>query len=351
MSEEINKLLDENPREEVDSLALTPDEVSSLSQNQDRNDDVLEGLQETPSQIDRTEKRAEHSLRLQEEDTVYVTIGRMNPPTAGHRELIKHMVKNALFSGLTQVNIVLSSTLDTTKNILEDEEKRGIIYEMISHPSFGQEILAEMHGEYAENQENIKEIFGLTNFPSVIEICQDFNRAIYYDKFRVEVICMADPTVPSLGTNPITKSLKYILGLYQNPLDGTTSVQQVKLIVGQDRAVDFGWIKNSFPGLPFSIDALPRPESAISATEVRGYIADGDEANYRRVMGPMNLREETLARIRGQISAYLQKGGKRKSSIKNRYKTKRLRNRYGKKSRRKGKSRRKRRHRHYMSAL
>ena len=277
----------------------------------------------------------------------------MNPPTAGHRELIKHMVKNALFSGLTQVNIVLSSTLDTTKNILEDEEKRGIIYEMISHPSFGHEILTEMEPIYRQNEENIKSIFGDSFFEEVIQICQDFNSAIYYDKFRVEVICMADPTVPTLGTNPITKSLKYILGLYQNPSDGSTSLKQVRLIVGQDRAGDFEWITKSFPDLPFAIEALPRPEGAISAPEVRGYIANGDEASYIRVMAPMNLREETLGRIWGQISARLQKGGNRKSSIKNRYKTKRLRHRYGRKSRRskRRKSRSKRRHRHYMPTL
>jgi len=312
--------LDEILKEEVDVSPLTPEENEFLSQNQDRNDDFLEGLQETPSQIDRREKREAHSIQLQSEDTVYVTIGRMNPPTAGHRELIKYMVKQALSSGLTQVNIILSSTLDTTKNILADEEKRGIIYEMISHPSFGTEILAEMDPIYS---------------------------AIYYDRFRVEVVCMADPTVASLGTNPITKSLKYILGLYQNSSDGSTSVGQVRLIVGQDRAGDFKWITKSFPGLPFSIEALPRPEGAISATDVRDYIKREDVDNYNRVMAPMNLKPDTLGRIWDQVSRYSRKGGKRKSSIKKRYKTKGRRYRNGRKSRRRSKKR----YYHYMSSL
>ena len=56
----------------------------------------------------------EHNLN--EETTILLTIGRMNPPTTGHLLLIKTMLQQALRENLSQINIILSHSQDTKKN-------------------------------------------------------------------------------------------------------------------------------------------------------------------------------------------------------------------------------------------
>ena len=51
----------------------------------------------------------EHNLN--EETTILLTIGRMNPPTTGHLLLIKTMLQQALRENLSQINIILSQVI------------------------------------------------------------------------------------------------------------------------------------------------------------------------------------------------------------------------------------------------
>jgi hypothetical protein len=62
------------------------------------------------------------------ENTVIFTIARMNPPTPGHLFLIENMIDMALKENVNQINIILSSTVDSEKNPIECEEKRRILY-------------------------------------------------------------------------------------------------------------------------------------------------------------------------------------------------------------------------------
>ena len=62
-------------------------------------------------------------------DNIFLfTIGRMNPPTPGHIQLISVMMEKAIEIGVKNIYILLSSTIDNEKNPLECEEKRRLLY-------------------------------------------------------------------------------------------------------------------------------------------------------------------------------------------------------------------------------
>ena len=60
--------------------------------------------------------------------SIIFTIGRMNPPTPGHFELIENLFINALKHRLTKIHIILSSKMDTYKNPLTPELRRDFIF-------------------------------------------------------------------------------------------------------------------------------------------------------------------------------------------------------------------------------
>ena len=64
---------------------------------------------------------------MNDENFIIFTIARMNPPTSGHTLLIKQMIMEALSRGLTQINIILSATIDDKKNPLDCNEKRNLL--------------------------------------------------------------------------------------------------------------------------------------------------------------------------------------------------------------------------------
>jgi len=285
--------LDFIPPERTTVAPLSQEELRLLSQNEQQNEAVSS-----------QESSKDRFHRLAEEPIVYVTIGRMNPPTTGHKGLIKTMIKMALKDGLTQINIILSSTVDSTKNILEDETKRGYLYEMIENSVYS-EVLAELQEEYEEDPDKIAE------FEALLE------------DFWVEIVCMKDPTHEEHGNNPITKSLKYILWLYNKR---GHSQREIRLVVGEDRTKndDFGWLDRCFPDDTFTIVPLSRPEGSMSATYIRELIASGKKEEYMTAMAPTGLSETSLHEIYEEIHRYLSSSsGIRRKKINKRTKKRR----------------------------
>jgi hypothetical protein len=229
--------------------------------------------------------------RIAGDNTIYVTIGRMNPPTTGHRLLIKSMIERALGEGLHQVNIILSSTLDNKKNLLEDDRKRGLLYQMLGEPS-------DIAPDIPPNS-----IFG--------ELIEERKATIeQMREFHVEIVCMDDPTDDSFGRNPILKSLRYILSKYN--LSGFRR-REVKLMIGGDRANDYDWVTlpdNICSGI--EIIALERPEGGMSATKIREYIDHGDKATYLESMRPTGISESNLEEIYNEMYGKLRTVGGRK---------------------------------------
>ena len=157
---------------------------------------------------------------------------------------------------------------------------------------------------------------------------------------------MNDNVNPEYGKHPIMKSITYILNdLYGYPREGLT----IKLFVGQDRVNDYGWIKKYLETLEpntntitMEIVGLPRPEGAMSATQMREYALTNNWEEFKRNMANTGLDEVVVRYMFDEIRANMitqeptrkkrkTKGGKRRKTTKrkrrkSKTKTKRKRN-------------------------
>ena len=214
---------------------------------------------------------------INNENTILFTIGRMNPPTSGHMMLIRKMMLYALNNNLTQINLILSGTVDNKKNPISCNEKRNLlIHFLLSHQ---------------------KELLKIEN-PSL---------SSKIDELQVKIICMDDVLNPEFGTHPIMKSVNYILKeLYGYPRENIRMI----LFIGQDRENDYFWIQKSLRernpqvSLDINSEGLERPEGAISATYIRQLAIDGNWDEFKNEMFKTGLDENTA------YSLYLQIKGK-----------------------------------------
>jgi FAD synthase len=228
-----------------------------------------------------------------EENTIFFTIGRMNPPTTGHMLLIRQMILQALQNNLTQINIILSASVDNKKNPISCDEKRNMLLNFLIHHQ--KEILK------IENPEKSQEI----------------------DNMGVKIICMNDPVNPYYGSNPILKSIQYILtDLYGYPRENIKMV----LFIGEDRKDDFFWIQkslqNKIPSITMEIIGLDRPEGAMSATYIRQLAINGNFDEFKNQMLQTGLNEPNVIELYNEIREKInlpkpktqktKKGGRRK---------------------------------------
>jgi len=212
---------------------------------------------------------------LNSEDTIILTIGRMNPPTTGHLLLIKEMINKAVEENLTEINIILSHSTDKKKNPFKCEDKRFFLTNDIIHPSMTTLLKKQMMDADPANAKKIERV-------------------------KVKIVCMDDYVKPEYGTHPIMKSIGHILGeYYAYPREGLT----IKLIVGQDRINDYDWIKkfleNQTDLYPVNVEiiGLPRPEGAMSATEMRNYALNNDWETFKNKLEGTGLDESVIRSI------------------------------------------------------
>lgn len=127
------------------------------------------------------------------------------------------------------------------------------------------------------------------------------------EKIAVQIVCMNDNVNPEYGKHPIMKSITYILhDLYGYPREGLT----IKLFVGQDRVNDYGWIKKYLETLEPNTNAitmeivgLPRPEGAMSATQMREYALTNNWEEFKRNMASTGLDEVVVRYMFDEIRA------------------------------------------------
>jgi len=215
------------------------------------------------------------------EDETYkmvFTIGRMNPPTSGHMGLISELMGLARENNLDNIGIVLSSSEDN-KNPLSCNRKTQYLSEMISNMS---------------NMSNIK-----TNI-----ICKEtgFPMSNIYDLLNV---------------SRVDKDSKMLL------------------IIGEDRDNAFNWLKNYFPNL--EIRALSRPEGAMSATKIRGFVSDNNKDAFNEAYAGI-LQQDTIDELYDDIFSGLIKYAKTSSKKS----TKKSQKRGGRKTKSKNKKSKKR---------
>jgi nicotinic acid mononucleotide adenylyltransferase len=223
-------------------------------------------------------KTSNASSIINEDETykMVFTIGRMNPPTSGHMGLISELMVLARENNLDNIGIVLSSSEDN-KNPLPCHRKKEYIMEMIS------------------NMSNIR--------PNII--CEE----------------------TGFPMSNIYKLLK-ISGLDNN--------SKMLLIIGEDRANAFNWLKNYFPNL--DIRALSRPGGAMSATKIRGFVSDNNKNAFNEAYAGI-LQQGTIDDLYDEISSGLVEYAK-KTSTKKTKKSQKLGGRKRKSKSKKSKKRR-----------
>jgi hypothetical protein len=225
---------------------------------------------------------------INKENEIIFTIARMNPPTPGHLMLIKTMMQLALQKGLSQINIILSSTIDNEKNPLECEEKRRYLY--------GGVILKAKQELLREN-------------PS-------YDDAI--EKMWVEIICMNDDVDINIhGKHPILSKISYILNyLYGYPRPGI----KMFLVIGGDRIDSYGFVIQSLtsktPIVNCEVIGLSRPEGAMSATYIRSLALSGTlekKNEFFMYMQQLGINKDDIQSIYDQIKENITKFGGKKS--------------------------------------
>jgi hypothetical protein len=207
------------------------------------------------------------------------TIGRMNPPTPGHILLIEKLIQRAASMGQNKIGIILSHSQDIPKNPLYCNEKRKIL-------------LSGMIQSLKEKMKNKTYLPAIT--PENI------------DRVEPIIICMDDETPEEFGKHPIIKSLTLLLTNYGYP---ENRIERAVLIIGEDRAKSYGWVQKNLeerdPPIMVDVEALPRPEGAISATEIRGYAMSGDWPNFLLKMQSTGSSEATLRELYDQLHELL----------------------------------------------
>ena len=226
-----------------------------------------------------------------EETTILLTIGRMNPPTTGHLLLIKTMLEQALRENVSQINIILSHSQDTKTNPFHCDQKRNLL--------INDETIYQSPGQIPGQSQSMITLLKQQMMKEHPE------QAPQIEKIAVQIVCMNDNVNPEYGKHPIMKSITYILNdLYGYPREGLT----IKLFVGQDRVNDYGWIKKYLETLEpnavaMEIVGLPRPDGAMSATKMRQYALSNNWEEFKSNMASTELDEVVVRYMFDEIRA------------------------------------------------
>ena len=209
------------------------------------------------------------------ENTIIIGIGRMNPPTTGHMLIFKDMINLALKDNLSQINFILSSTQDTTKNPLTCEKKRDLLLDTTISNAIIDTVKEQMIKENPVNKEQI------TNM-------------------KVHIICTPR------SKSPIPDAFYQILRGYGYPRPDITII----LVIGKDRENEFNWlVKNKNPPIVMEQIILERSPEDISATEIRNYAINGDKDGFFSKMIGTGLSNEKLESLFNELQAILPKKG------------------------------------------
>jgi hypothetical protein len=209
------------------------------------------------------------------ENTIIFTIARMNPPTPGHIYLLENMIEVALKENVSQINIILSSTIDDEKNPVECEEKRQILY------NYG--LITAKKNVEVKYPDKVKEIEGI----------------------KAEIICLNDDIDGKYGTRPVVAKFYYLL--YDNYKYPRPNMKAI-LVVGEDRKNDYGFFEKMLQKLEFPVSfelfVVGRPDSAISATKIRQLATSRnpeDEKIFEEHMNTIGMEKNEASRLINQI--------------------------------------------------
>lgn len=67
------------------------------------------------------------SIDYTNENSIFLTIGRMNPPTPGHLFVIRTLIEHANDHGITDVYVLLTTTNNTPDNPIVCQDKKSVL--------------------------------------------------------------------------------------------------------------------------------------------------------------------------------------------------------------------------------
>jgi len=226
---------------------------------------------------------------------VFLTVGRMNPPTPGHILLIEQMLTKA--NEITDpearivILLVLSSTANDLKNPLECDVKQTFLVSMIH------KLLERTNNQTKYVVEAIR------------KEADSIDRSYEQHPFVIGWIC-GNPFLTTMG----------LLNRY-------TLDSDIHIVLGSDREDLFesfktNLLKNvSSRKKGFHHISIERLEGGISATQVRKLVSENDYEGFKRLYSPHLDKLETK-KLYDQITEKLkkvnsqQKGSKRKRTAK-----------------------------------
>ena len=205
--------------------------------------------------------------------SVIFTIGRMNPPTPGHKKLVQQMIVDALKNDIHVIFVNLTSTTGLNSegkvNPLECKAKKQIVLKMIEM------IKDELKSEYDTN---------VINALQVIVNCADDD----------DIQNPKKPNqIPDMLIGMFNK-LKLIEGYNDRLIPERINF---RLYLGEKDYGKFDWIEKSFPfkdktsGIQFDLKSIKvkRPPGDMSATYLRN-LTIRDDAMFMQAM--MALAQE-----------------------------------------------------------
>jgi len=201
-------------------------------------------------------------------NSVPFTIGRMNPPTPGHKKLIQTMVVEALRNNLPVVFVNLTSTTGLNNegkvNPLTCEEKKRIVKKMIA------QIKDELKDEYD---------------PADI------------DALQVIVNCADDkdiqhPSKPNQIPDLLIGMFKKLTNISSMNEKMTNGLVNFRLYLGEKDYGKFDWLKKTFPFYDKNSDTkydlksikVKRPPGDMSATYLRNLTIEDDDKFLEEMM-------------------------------------------------------------------
>lgn len=211
--------------------------------------------------------------------TAFFTFGRFQPPTNGHKIMIKNMVSDAsIIPGGADIFVFVSPTNDkatesSAKKVPPSWKKANIF-------------LKSLRGD-----ENIEKIASKRN-PLTSAQKVKFMKKQYADQ-PIEIIdCEAEgcPTVPL--------SFNYLADrMYTN----------IVMYIGEDRANDFNFLvgtgKRRTPPVNFLTNPVPRPKDAMSATKVRSAAIRGNLGAFSDAVKFGAVTDENVEQLRKNVLA------------------------------------------------
>ena len=116
------------------------------------------------------------NINYRNDNTIFFTVARMNPPTPGHLYVISELIKEALNKNIDHVYVILSKTNDNNENPIPCSEKINILgADKTTIDSMTYSLIREMISE-VQNDTNISDVekeekIQKLNNMNVISIC------------------------------------------------------------------------------------------------------------------------------------------------------------------------------------